>query len=584
MKLRETLNYEPVPLRFGTSGRRGLIADLTQLEVCINALAELEYLQSLPRSGGGVGRGEEFFYACDLRPSSSAFVPGAPVRGQLAQAIAQAIADAGMKPVFLGFIPTPALANYALSRNRGSMMVTGSHIPFDRNGYKTNSALGELLKRDEAPIQARVDQVRARLYGQPMEASQFNSNGMFRDGSRPLPPSIPQASAEYLRRYADYFAGQNLRGMPLLVYQHSAVGRDLLVDLLRRFEAEVIPAGRSETFVPIDTEAIDAGQLRAFESLAAAAWKEHGPIDALVSTDGDSDRPLILGVEAVNNAALPCRVRFFGGDLVGMIVAEYLRADAVVVPISCNDAVDMGPLKNIARTKTRIGSPYVIAGMQDAIAKGYKVVCGWEANGGFLLGSTLAREGRTLRALPTRDAFLPILAVLLRAKQEGTTVSALFDRLPPRFSRAALLKNFPQAAGRGLVARYSLADAGVREVSFLGERVTLWNETGAEMKPAKDAVAGLARIREELERCFTPGLGFGRITRLNYTDGVRIHFANGDVAHVRPSGNADELRIYAVADTQARADAIARNSVDEPAGILRRLEAQAGAAQGGPKL
>ena len=34
------------------------------------------------------------------------------------------------------------------------MMVTGSHIPFDRNGYKTNSARGELLKRDEAPIRA----------------------------------------------------------------------------------------------------------------------------------------------------------------------------------------------------------------------------------------------------------------------------------------------------------------------------------------------------------------------------------------------------------------------------------------------
>ena len=41
---------------------------------------------------------------------------------------------------------------------------------------------------------------------------------------------------------------------------------------------------------------------------------------------------------------------------------------------------------------------------------------------------------------------------------------------------------------------------------------------------------------------------------MDYTDGVRILFANGEVAHVRPSGNADELRIYAVADTQRRAD------------------------------
>jgi phosphomannomutase len=44
------------------------------------------------------------------------------------------------------------------------------------------------------------------------------------------------------------------------------------------------------------------------------------------------------------------------------------------------------------------------------------------------------------------------------------------------------------------------------------------------------------------------------------------------VAHVRPSGNADELRIYAVADTQNRADAIAAMGVAEPAGILRMME------------
>ena len=44
------------------------------------------------------------------------------------------------------------------------------------------------------------------------------------------------------------------------------------------------------------------------------------------------------------------------------------------------------------------------------------------------------------------------------------------------------------------------------------------------------------------------------------------------MAHVRPSGNADELRIYAVADAQARADAITAAGVAEPDGILRRME------------
>jgi len=81
----------------------------------------------------------------------------------------------------------------------------------------------------------------------------------------------------------------------------------------------------------------------------------------------------------------------------------------------------------------------------------------------------------------------------------------------------------------------------------------------------------LESIREHAARFFTPDLGFAGIVRINYTDGVRIYFENGDVAHMRPSGNADELRIYAVADTQERADAIATAGVAEPGGILRRL-------------
>ena len=64
-------------------------------------------------------------------------------------------------------------------------------------------------------------------------------------------------------------------------------------------------------------------------------------------------------------------------------------------------------------------------------------------------------------------------------------------------------------------------------------------------------------IQARLAKFFTPEMGFGTITHVDYTDGIRVLFDNGDVAHVRPSGNADELRIYTVADTQARADAIA---------------------------
>ena len=553
--LRSRLVYQPLELRFGTSGRRGEVVHLTQLEVYINVLAELGYLESRSVAEGGIIRGEEFYFAYDLRPSSSTYVPEQQGRGEIAQAVECAIRDAGMRPVNLGRIPTPALAHYAVSHGRGSIMITGSHIPFDRNGYKTNTARGELGKTDEGPINRAVQSVRERVYSEPFVESPFDERGLFKSGHRELSAEGDQARTAYIERYTSFFHGFSLDGWRLVVYQHSSVGRDVLVEILERLGAEVFPSGRSNTFIAIDTENIDEAQLATIQELAEEAIAKHGSIDAVVSMDGDSDRPLILSVDAPTG-----RVRFFGGDLVGMIVAMYLGADAAVVPISCNDAIDRSTLAQVVEPKTRIGSPYVIAGMERALRKGRQTVCGWEANGGFLAGSDIVRNGNLLRALPTRDAVLPILGVLFAAQAKGLSVSELFDQLPRRFSSAARLQDFPRPIAAEMVERLSPRDPNVQDVAF------------------DQGVAGeqMEAIRKQLESLFTPQMGFGTITRLNYTDGVRIIFSSGDVAHLRPSGNADEFRIYAVADTQARANSITKMGVAEPDSILRRLERSMG--------
>ncbi len=559
------LSYEPQELKFGTSGRRGEVIHLTQLEVYLNALAELEYLQSLHLDEGGIIPGDEFFFGFDLRPSSSRYVAEHQGRGELAQAIEKAVRDAGMKPVNLGQIPTPALAFFALSRGKGSIMVTGSHIPFDRNGYKTNTSRGELLKKHELPIGEKVGEVRQRLYGQAFAESLFDGNGRFKSGHAELQPVDNAGAASYIRRYADFFDGASLAGLRLVVYQHSAVGRDLLVEILRKLGAEVIAAGRSETFIPIDTENMDGEQLATIQRLHDEAAANCGKIDAILSTDGDTDRPLILGVDGGE-------VRFFGGDRVGMVTAEFLGADAVVVPISCNDAIDLGALQDITAAKTKIGSPFVIAGMEQAIAKGKRAVCGFEANGGFLTGSDIVRNGKTLAALPTRDAMLPILAVLFAAKEKQLPLCQLFELLPKRYSSAALLKAFPRSISQKIVNRFSPSDARVTEVAIEPGAAALLDEHGAKLNDSAAVRESIEATVVELEDLFTQDLGFGSIIRINYLDGVRIYFDNGDVAHLRPSGNADELRIYAVADTQTRANAIVKLAVAEPAGIFRRMQ------------
>lgn len=536
--LRDRLVYQPVELKFGTSGRRGRVADLTQLEVWINVRAELEFLKSLPRERGGIESGDDVFLAADLRPSSVRLAPEHGGRGELLQAACEAVRAAGCTPVFQGFIPTPALAYYGFGRRRASLMVTGSHIPFDRNGYKLNTSVGELLKEHEGPVQAHVERIRAEVYSQPFERSLFDERGMFKMGSQPLPEVSGEARAAYRRRYLDFFRGQPLRGRQVIVYQHSAVGRDLLVEVLEALGARAIPAGRSETFVPIDTENVSSGLLARLEETAREIEAQHGPVAAIVSTDGDSDRPLLVSMSQG-------RARFHPGDLLGLVVAQELGADAAVVPVSANDAIDRSALAAVLEPKTRIGSPYVIAGMQRAAAKGRRRVVGWEANGGFLAGSPIERDGALLDPLPTRDAFLPILAVLAAAAREGVPVAALFGRLPQRFGRSALLREFPREKALRVLAKLTPQAAG-----------------------GSDAPGAM----ELLQRYFQPSDGFGSIERLDSTDGLRIWFSNGDIAHLRPSGNADEFRIYAVADTQERADEIAALGVREPDGILRRME------------
>lgn len=548
--LARALDHVPVVLGFGTSGRRGLLKDLTQLEIYINALAEIEYLKTLSRADGGVREGEAFYFAADLRPSSTRLDESG--RGELAQAIFRAIQDAGLTPTYLGQIPTPALTAFAIGRGKGSIMVTGSHIPFDRNGYKTNTSIGELLKHHELPIGAFVSAVRQRLYSEAFETSLFDAFGMFKSGSAPLPEPLIEARQEYLSRYLDFFGQNALLGLHVLVYQHSAVGRDLVPSILEALGAKVEVAGRSEIFVPIDTENIDASCLETIQGFLDRLRHEGHHFDAVVSTDGDSDRPLILGVNPESGQA-----RFFGGDLVGMVAADYLEPDAVVVPISTNDAIDRGSLVPALEAKTRIGSPFVIQGMLDALAKGRKKVVGWEANGGFLTGSELAMAGRRLAPLPTRDAVLPILAVLARSVAKAKRLEALFSELPPRFSRAALLKNFPRAKSQDILKK--LRPFGEDQIRVGFEGMTAKN-------PAfRDLVTLLATY-------FPQTQGFGPVLGIDYTDGARIYFEGGDVAHLRPSGNADELRIYAVADSQERADRIAALGICEPDGILRSLE------------
>src|SRR4029453_9443505 len=98
----------------------------------------------------------------DIRASSTVVIAGdlRPSTARIMRACAQAIVDLGCQVENAGKIPTPALIAHAIAIRRAGVMVTGSHIPFDRNGIKINKSVGEVLKSDEPGITREVERVR----------------------------------------------------------------------------------------------------------------------------------------------------------------------------------------------------------------------------------------------------------------------------------------------------------------------------------------------------------------------------------------------------------------------------------------
>lgn len=444
-------------LKFGTSGLRGLARELNGLPAYAYSRA---FLQTLATSGQ-LNAGDKVFVGQDLRPSSpdiAAFAIGA-------------IEDAGFTAIDCGALPTPALSFFAMVHNAPSIMITGSHIPDDRNGLKFYRRDGEIDKNDEIAISAAYSALPVDLEARKASAEDKSDDAL-------------QAFA---KRYVDLLGAESLSGLRVGVYQHSSVARDLIMYLLQALGAKPVALGRSDIFVPVDTEA-----LRAEDTQLLSEWARLDRYDAIVSTDGDADRPLITDEKG----------RFVRGDLVGAITAAWLGADTIVTPVTSNTALEgCGKFAHVLRT--RVGSPYVIAGMQQALREKARTIVGFEANGGVLLGSTVEKSGNSLSALPTRDALLPIIACLHTIKETHKPLSEVAGSYRFRIALSDRLQNIPQEKSAAFLSL----------ISHENERLTLFPDTD-------------------------------RIERIETIDGVKIFFASRNAIHYRASGNAPELRCY----------------------------------------
>ncbi|NOU51787.1 phosphomannomutase [Pseudoalteromonas sp. JBTF-M23] len=444
---------------FGTSGVRGLVSDLNA-NVC--AAFTVNFINVM-RSNFSF---HSVAIAIDNRPSSYA----------MAQACAEVLQELNITVLYYGVIPTPALAYSAMQDEIPAIMVTGSHIPFDRNGLKFYRPDGEISKEDESLI----------------VTSSFNFNRL---SSLSELPVLATATERYITRYTSLFNPDTLAGLRIGIYEHSSAGRDIYSELFSALGATVIPLGRSDNFVPIDTEAVSEEDKR-----LAKKWTKEHQLDALFSTDGDGDRPLLADEKGL----------WLRGDILGLLCARLLSIKTLAVPVSCNSAIELsGSFDKVLRTK--IGSPYVIAAFEQLSTKSNSFA-GFEANGGFLLGSDILLNDKVLRALPTRDAVLP--AIILLAKAKVTPLSIQVSELPSRYTHSDRLQNISKEISNRLIE------------------------------------FGIAKPEALLVKL---GLNFEKEIILNTIDGLRIDLGKYGCVHFRPSGNAPELRCYVEADSPDRA-------------------------------
>ena len=131
----------------------------------------------------------------------------------------------------------------------------------------------------------------------------------------------------------------------------------------------------------------------------------------------------------------------------------------------------------------------------------------------------------------TRDSLLPLIAPLAQARAKGVALSQLVADQPARFTAADRLQEVPTEASQTLVQSL-IRDAAVRDA-------------------------------------FTAPLG-GAVTDLDTTDGVRMTLESGRILHLRPSGNAPELRLYVEESDRITAERVLRQGL---AHLQQRLAA-----------
>jgi phosphomannomutase len=374
------------PIRFGTDGWRGVIAeDFTYANVRKVAYAIARYVVRAEQPARGVLIGYDTRYASE----------------RFARVAAEAVAMTGT-PVWLSEHPCPSPALSLLVRQRGAaggIMITASHNPYRWNGVKFKASYGSSALPS---IVAQIEQELAAV---------------LRDGVPVLPPRVDlihslDVRAPYLETIEKLVDWERLRaaGFRFVSDPMHGAARGLLRDLLTRhgIVCEEIRGTRDPLFGGANPEPIEPH----VEPLRRAVLS--GGYDAGLCADGDGDR--IGAMDRDATFITPHQI--FSLLLWHLAGTRQLPGD-VAKTFSVTKMVDKIAQKFGRQVyETPIGFKYICALMLER-----EILLGGEESGG--IGTRLY--------LPERDATLMSLLLAELMAWHGKRLGDLVARLHAEF-------------------------------------------------------------------------------------------------------------------------------------------------------
>lgn len=359
----------------------------------------------------------------------------------LESALEAGLISAGLDAVFVGPMPTPAVAYLTRTfRAEAGIVISASHNPYYDNGIKFFSSLGEKLPDEvEETIEAMLDE--------PMDCVDSKSLGR---ASR-----INDAAGRYIEFCKGTFPSElSLEGYKIVVDCANGATYHIAPNVMRELGAEVIEIGTKPDGLNIN-EKCGATDIKALQKVVVEAGADVG-----LAYDGDGDR--LMMVDSLGN-------KVDGDQILFILAREALRSGTlqggVVGTLMSNMSLELA-LKQLAIpfSRANVGDRYVLEQLKE---KGWKL-------GGENSGHIIVLDKNT-----TGDGVIASLQVLAAMVSHKLSLNDL-TKAVPLFPQVLLNVRFEKGAANPLESDEVKAVAAGVEKRLAGKGRILLRKSGTE--------------------------------------------------------------------------------------------------------